>query len=202
MNFISRLFRKRHVKPRPGSLEYAFTDKKGYRYYQYLALEELPYIRKGKLQEYLNLFSCALDRNELNALLGGIRATLLDAAEGKKRPAECFSAVDKMCEEIERRQADIVHPELLLKIIALGYIREDEKPHEFSEQIEKEKMQAFKRDGGLAGFFAQSSFRDLFAFSDMSDEQLNELLMSSRARLEALNRLLPQFHPSTSVQGS
>jgi hypothetical protein len=156
-------------------LKYIFTDSDKKRYYGFEDAANMPKERFDKLQEYLTFMSAGLTSEELNKLLdvaercveGGI--VKMDK-EGKFKNAMRLVAI---LQEIRNRQNIISPTELSYNYLAVQYVREDENPLIFDNEIQLQKVAKFKED-------AESSHRFFFRLPELG--KLLKLLNMSKKK--------------------
>lgn len=136
-------------------LEFAFKDLDGKSYYRIPATLAMPLERFGKAQEFIMWMSAGMSATELKALTAVLKKEYEKCAAGDKTALVRCGAV---ITEIEMRQELIMHTELLYEFLAVNVIREDERPEKYSEEIQQEKIAAFKemvKAGGTSYPFFQ-----------------------------------------------
>jgi len=158
-------------------LEWAHTDSNG-RSYSRFTRPDLPIERVGKMQDYIDLMSSGLSREELRELISAAENELSKAMAGQKSSPAVIGWTFK---QILDRSEMILHTELLYNFLAVQYIRDDEPINEWVEKIHLEKVAQFKEDnkGSSTYFFFQvpelKMVNELLKFSESEwNEYWNE----------------------------
>lgn len=139
-------------------LEWCFMDSVGNNYYKYIDDMDMPIERKAQLERYLIELDAKLSRREVKMFVDAMKAKIEEIINSpQKGKITGLASLALMVEEIERREEMILHPELLMDIASVTYIRHDELPQTFDEDIHRQKVTQFNLDakGGLYDFFYQ-----------------------------------------------
>jgi hypothetical protein len=120
-------------------LEFAFIAPDGMKYYRFPANVQMPFVRLSKQQEYLIYLSSALSSNELEMICEHMDKALTDGLTNGKNAAKIGSLVS----QIRERKTKCVHTELMINMLALTFIREDEQPAIFDNEIQMQKVEMF-----------------------------------------------------------
>jgi hypothetical protein len=123
-----------------GELERRFIDSNGRSYFAYGKNSSLPIERLGKLMEYMQWMSAGLTSVELDKLLDAMDKAIMAGLKTGKNAAR----IGAILEEIRLRKKMVIHHELLYNYLAVQWIRDDENPLVFNNQIQLEKVEQFK----------------------------------------------------------
>lgn len=168
----------------------SFVDSNGMQYYSFSKDMLFPVERHGKLLFYMNHIAKMLSSEEdemvddtiANAVMNGTDLTKIKIAVG---------AI--MAEKRKRREM-CIHTELFYNYLALHYIREDEAPEYFDNDIQMQKVVQFheevKKKGSSYHFFQVPEFKklnDMLMLSQIEwDEQWQNSLQQERNLPQAL----------------
>jgi len=166
---LTQHFLSEQNKPKDLSLlVYAFTDSKLRKYYRFQDNSSLPFDRYGKLMEFLTLMSSRLTAENLG-LLCDKALEIIQEGIGKDKNA---AKVAGLIYQLKERKDWLVPHQLIYDILALQYIREDEKPEVFNNAIHLEKVETFMNEISKHSFFFQMpEFRKLFNSTIMSESE-------------------------------
>lgn len=143
-------YRADHAKPvTHASLEYAFTDAKGKKYYRFPTSVSLPIERYGHLMKFITLLSARLTAENMDKILDKM-LEIIQQGIGKDKNAAKVAA---LVYELKDRESWIVPAQLVYDILAVQYVREDERPDMFDNEIHMDKVTAFKDDISKSEFF-------------------------------------------------
>jgi hypothetical protein len=123
------------------NLTYSFLDLDGNAYYKFPKDLALPMERMGKLHEYMMWLSAGITGQELDLMLDYADKLITEGLTKGKNG----SKVGFILSDIKERKNKIIHPELFYNIIAVQTIRWDESVTSFNNDIQLEKVEAFKR---------------------------------------------------------
>lgn len=139
--FLAYLHKKNGTKLTKDNLVFAFNDLEGNGYYKFDKDRALPMARLGKLHEYIKWLSAGITGDELDVLLDQADTALTAGIKTGKNGAKIGFVIS----EIRERKNMIIHDELFYNIIAVQIIRHDESITEFSNEIQMQKVMAFRR---------------------------------------------------------
>lgn len=170
-------------------LDYAFTDLDGKRYYKMPPVMTMPLERLGKIQDFVMYMNAGMTADnikkyvliaetEIENLVRGIPGSLTKASVALN--------------EIKLAADIVIHTELLYHFIAVHYIREDEDPFTYSEKIQEEKVEMFKRlNTKKHSFFLNlPELKSVSKFLDSSPEELDELLADCQKKIKRQEQTL------------
>src|SRR6478609_3039520 len=104
------------------NMEKVFIDSNGKAHYTPKNDFDLPHVRTKELEKKLMLLRAGLSEEEYDLILDAMEKAL---NSGKKSE---LAVIGHCIIEIRKRKELILHPDLMMDIIALRYIREDEDP--------------------------------------------------------------------------
>lgn len=145
---------------KPEGLEnytYAFCDSNGKKYYILNSDSLMHMTRKAQLDMALEEFHRRLTSAEIAMVADGLKKEINDII-GNKDPnitADILTRIYQYAEDLDRRERDFIHPVAYWNLVAMLYLREDENPKIFDEEVHKQKAEQFKKDAesGLSHFF-------------------------------------------------
>ena len=138
------------------SMEYAYTDTNGLRYFRFPDSLKLPLERFGKMKEFLMWIASGITPAEMDKLIDmGLGA--LDNGM-KAKGSRSAGVIGFVFEELKSRRKLCVHTELLYNFLACQWVREDEDPTLFNNEIQLQKVAQFKEEvrGKDSYFFFQN----------------------------------------------
>lgn len=173
------------------SLEHRYTDAGGHTYSGFPDSLGLPIERFGKMKFYLMWMVSGISPKELNDLLDRADDALGNGISDLKNAA----MIGKIHEEIRGRERLTIHTELLYNFLAVQWCRDDENPLIYNNQIQLEKVEAFKKEtasGNTYFFFQQKELKMLSNLFKMSEDEWKrfwEESLSNQAYLQALKMM-------------
>jgi len=189
-------------------MEKAFIDSNGFQYYKVSNSMDLPIERKGKLNTYLMWMNMGLGNFivekkdgkqvqylELDLILDAIEEALNKGIKSKGQAA----LIGTLINEIRERKNLVIHTELLYNLLAVQWIRQDEKPDTFDEEIHIQKINQFKYEVSQSNsyfFFATTLLNELLPFLKITEQEWNEYWELSIAKQTALREFLKDYLPS------
>lgn len=170
-------------------LELRYTDEDGRNYYGFPDKLGLPIDRFGKMKFYLMWMASGISPKELDDLLNKQAEAL---AAGIKDPAQ--AAIIGMCiEEMRGRKRMTLHTELLYNFLAVQWVRDDEDPLVYNNQIQLEKVESFRKEnenGNSYFFFRQKELKLLSSFFRMSEDEFQTYYKESLSHQAFLQAML------------
>lgn len=190
--FIRYLNKKNEIKLTKDNLAFAFHDTDGNGYYKFSKELELPLCRAAKIQEYVTWLVRGCSKHEYLNLVEVADTALSCGLKDGKGMANLGYALHEMKERVKM----VVHDELFYNILAVQYIRNDEDPTSFSNEIQQQKVEAFIKlnSSGDTFFLAIQESLGQFGLSNISkiqlDQILNESFQDRMAKIKMVNTLL------------
>lgn len=186
--FLRYLHQKNGTKLTKNNLSFSFFDLKGNGYYKFPKELGLPMVRLGKLNEYIKWLSSGIDGAELDKMLDNADKALTDGIKTGKNAAK----IGFIISEIKDRKNMIIHDELFYNIIAVQIIRHDESPTEFNNEIQMEKVDAFRKlnETNDTFFLNISEYLKALNWSNITREELVDILQNSMLHREATDKTM------------
>jgi len=175
-------------------LEHRYTDLNGVNYSGFTSDMSLPVDRLGRLYSFMEILMKGMTVAEDEA----IDKAITDALEsGLKNPKEKAAAkIGALIMEREKRRKMVIHTEILYNLLAVQWIREDEDPATFNNEIHMQKVIQFQKEVGEGSsypFFQVPELKQLNSFLKMSKEEWdafwNESLIQQKVLTEALKTI-------------
>nr|MBP6732098.1 hypothetical protein [Chitinophagales bacterium] len=149
------------------------------------------------LQEQLN---CKLPGRDLDAWLAKVEEVLNSNSQTKLTELGYWLGV------LKDRKAILFDPTLLTEIAALLYIREDENPAVYNEQIHKEKFNLLWTDsqkgGALYDFFQQAGLSRYIPSQSITAENWQQSLAEIMEKINKFNSTLTQISTYASASAA
>lgn len=187
---FKKLF-KRNSERKTGfeNMKEVFTDSAGRRYYTPDNDFDLPHARTREIELAIMRISAGLSGSELKLILTAMKKAL----NGGKKPDTAM--IGHLIIEMERREDMVLHPDLLLDLVAYKYIREDEPVTIISKSIHQEKVEQFKKDSreGLRDFFLGAGLSEYVPYLTKLEGEWDEYWKDSEIKIAALNQHLQAY---------
>lgn len=172
--FIKLYLEETKPKGSLSEMEYRFTDSNGLKYYGYSDKLGMPFERFGALNEFYIWWSNGLSEKNLTDLLDIADKALeqgIVKMEGGKRVN--MIRIGAILHEIRTRKDMIRHVELVYNILACQLIREDEDLFSYSNKIQMQKVEQFKKEveNNNAFFLHMNEYKQLFNSVIMSPSE-------------------------------
>ncbi len=175
-------------------LEFRYTDLNGVGYFGFGKDMSLPVDRLGKLYEFMEYLMKGMSASEDEAIDKAISNAL---ETGLTNPKEKAAAkIGSLIMEREKRRRLVIHSELLYNILAVQWVREDENPSVYSNEIQMQKVEQFKREVGEGSsypFFQVPELTQLSSYLRMSkdewDQFWNDSIVQQKVLIEALKTI-------------
>ncbi len=186
--FIKFLNKKNSIKLTKDNLTFSFYDSDGLGYYKFPKELELPMTRLAKMQEYMMWLSKGVSQEEY------IKAITIaeNCLEGGIKDGKGLARIGFVLHELKDRCKMIIHDELFYNIIAVQVIRNDESVTEFNNEIQMQKVAAFKQmDFNSDTFFLNiHEYLEAFGLSNITKNKYDQLLKNSQEVRAAAERVL------------
>lgn len=179
-------------------LDYAFTDLNGKRYYKIpIEVMTVPLERVGKSQDFTMYMAAGMTPENIKKFTRIAITEIENLVRGL--PGSLPKATIAL-NEIEQACDIVIHTELLYQFIAVNYIREDEDPFEYSENIQVEKVEMFKRlnKEKHAFFLNLPELKNVSKFLNSSPEELDDLWKDSQRKIRRQEQVLAALESMTS----
>jgi len=167
------------------NMQKVFVDSEGRTYYNTINDFDLPINRVKELQKRLKRIDSGLSDSELDRLMQVIKKAL----NGGKNPD--IGRIGYVVAEFELRKEIWIHEDLWFDVLALKYIREDEKPWLVDPVIHAEKIAQLKVDsqGGLYDFFYKMGLMKSIPYLEKLESDWDVYMDQSRASLRAMEKM-------------
>jgi hypothetical protein len=151
-----------------------FKDSSGRSYYQCDDELQIPIQRLNAADIVLKELDNRVSNEDLSEFLANHNKLIYS----DQKPEEKLRLLAEHTRILSERMEITSPPDLLMKLPALFYVREDEDPYIVDEKIWKEKVDTFLSDmeGGLADFFLKNGLRAYLPLSDTSTQNIEKLL--------------------------
>lgn len=182
-DFLAYLHKKNGTKITRDSLVFSFNDLDGNGYYKFSSETSLPMSRLGKLHEFIKWLSAGITGDELEVIIDQCDKAIIECIKTQKSWAKIGWALS----EIKDRKSMVVHDELFYNIIACQIVRHDESITEFSNEVQMQKVAAFRRLNTENDTFFLNIHEYLKAlnWSNITIDELKSLLVGSQVHREA-----------------
>lgn len=174
-------------------LEFAFIGNDGKKYYHFTNHELMSLERFAVKKKLLSWMAISLDAKEFDSLIEVGKAALNEGFKTGKSAAKIGFVLTEM---EARRGKMIVHTELLYQFIALHYVREDEVADTYSDIIQMEKVEVFKKEvaeKGSSFFLTKKELKTLYDMTDWSEAEWTAYWHESLIQQKALEIQLEEM---------
>lgn len=186
MRLIYNLFKKKfqeyahHDRERLTykSLVHWFTDNDGMNYFKFPSNMVLPLERLANLKTLYSWLSSGISGEEMQSIISIMKKSL---HEGLGQP-DATARIATMINVLEERLKFSFHLELYYNIVATLAIREDESPEVYNNDIQMQKVNAFKEltaNGGAYFFFQEKLSETPINLSVISEAEWASLVVES-----------------------
>lgn len=171
-----------------------FVDSNGKRYYKCRNPLDEPIVRKGRFEQSFLELEAAVSRKELDKILEAMEQAL-NRKDKKNGMSPDLGMIGHLINELKLRKDTLLHPDIMFEMVACMYIREDEHPGKFDEEIHAQKIEQFKKDsqGGLYDFFYSSGLTAYMPYLEKYKGDLPEILEQGRMRIKAMGEQLDRY---------
>jgi hypothetical protein len=166
-----------------------FRDSKGNKYYAFENDFDIPHLRTREIEKCLMRISAGLSGSEMKTIIEAMKLAL----NGGKKPD--IARIGHLIMEMERREEMVLHPDLMLELVAYKYIREDENPIQINNSLHQEKIEQFRKDSmeGLKDFFLGAGLGAYMPFLQKSEIDWEEYWRESTIKIQALDLHLKAY---------
>lgn len=181
-----------------------FYDSNNKRYYRFGKRLNMSVDRLGEMMHFTQCLAKGLSPAEDDKIDEMIGRALDDGIRNPQKSAA--AKIGAALEERKKRKTLTFHSELYFNLLAIQFIREDENPLTYDNEIQMQKVMAFK-DGLTAErahfFFQQPELKRLIDLSMMSPQDVLKSLEESQAERELLSKKLSLIkeYQNTSAPG-
>lgn len=165
-------------------LSYAFSTSK--KYYRFPSNMAMPTSRYGKLQEYLMYMSARLTAENIDLLINkGIE--IIEKGIENDNGASKVAAI---LYQLGDRNDKIIPHQLIYNYLAVLYVREDEDPKIFNNEIHMQKVDDLMANSDNSFFFRLPELRKLFDLTTMSESEWQTYVSGSESQQRILKEVL------------
>lgn len=179
-----KLFKRKPKEQPPGKtipLTKVYTDRTGRNWYEYSNPLTIPARRAIAAEIATRFQEMNLTKEQLIRLMGAMKT-----AANAGNIVELFQYLG----EIEFRLNFIGEETTLMELAAVYFVVDGEDESTFDEKWKQIKIEAFKGDGDLCGFFIQKAFELTTNYSNMSGTAILDYLKTNAQNAERLNQIL------------
>jgi hypothetical protein len=171
------------------NMQKAFVDSNGKIHYVPNNDFDYPVNRIKEIHKRLKRIDSGLSDPELDRCFAVIKKAL----NGGKNPD--LGMIGFVIAEMETRKDIWIHEELWFDVLALKYIREDEKPYIVDMTIHLEKVAQFRKDsqGGLYDFFYKMGLMKSIPFLQKLESDWDLYMDESIATLKAREKMYEAY---------
>ncbi len=186
--FFAHLLKKKEVTISKEDLTFKFFDLDGNAYYEYPGAIYLPMSRLAKLQEYVMWISAGVSGDELDGMLKKADKALSDGLKAGKGA----SVIGFIIQELMDRRTMVIHEELFYNFLAVQFIRHDESPVQFNNDIQLQKVESFKKlmKNDDSFFLIIQEYLKVLNLSNITKGDLDKLLEEALSRTQAMKKIL------------
>ncbi len=166
-------------------LEFAFIGQDEKRYYHFTNHNLLPLERFAVKKTLLAWMALSLDVTEFDQLIEVGELALNEGLKTGKSAAK----IGFIFTQFKERRKMVVHSDLLYQFIGVHYVREDEQAETYSDIIQMEKVEAFKKEVELKGsgfFLDKKELKSLYDMTDWSEAEWAAYWHESKIKQVAL----------------
>jgi len=171
------------------NMQKAFVDSNGKIYYVPNNDFDYPIQRVKEIHKRLKRLDSGLSDEELQRLLDVMKKAL----NGGKNPD--IGRIGFAIAEFESRKEIWIHEDLWFDILALKYIREDEKPYIVDWNVHEEIVKQLRKDsqGGLYDFFYKMGLMKSIPYLEKLESDWDVYMDKSRAELMTWQKMNEQY---------
>lgn len=181
-------------------LKKEFVDLNGSQYYSFSSMA-MPLNRIVKAEDYKLWFNNGLTSETLMFFLDEIDKSLDKALTKEKDFAKNMAKISTVTNEMRTRATMVFQSEIIYNILAVQFVREDEDPTNFNNEIHIEKVKAFKEldeNSEYAFFLKTPQLNQLLNSLSMSKEKWQDYLKDlAKKDMEYLNQVKEYLSRST-----
>lgn len=175
------------------NMKYAFNDSEGNQYYYFPSQGDYPLVMSEKLDELFAQLMAKLPNEESDAVWEKIGEILTsDKLKNEKKVQEVLY----WCEAVKNRRRVNLDAHILMQIAALIYIRQDENPMKYNQELHMLKYKQFMKDategGYLYDFFQKAGLSRYIPIEIRTAEGWQKFMVEYLKKVEALNSEIGQ----------
>lgn len=181
------------------NLAYWFSDNSGNKYFKFPDHASLPIERLANLKMLYSWLSSGISGEEMQSIIDTMKKAL---HEGLGHP-DATAKIATMINVIEERMKYSFHLELYYNIVATLSVREDESPEAYNNDIQMQKVIAFKEltaNGGSYFFFQEKLSQTPINLSVISESEWANLVVESEMWKLQLKQINDWFNSQSKSQ--
>lgn len=183
-DFLKFAYKEQDFKHKPDAkLTFQFIDSEGNKYFSYSDELQFPLNRKGMIDLFYKELNASLNQNNLWKFMDTIDELALEEIENPKKRGGNTAKIRHLIDELRLRKDSLVREDILWKLFAAYYIREDENPFLWDEEFQAKKIEQLKKDvqegSGLYDFFYKKPLKVHLPYANIPPEQLLSILTES-----------------------
>lgn len=187
--FLKHYFNDQSKKSGFENMQKVFIDSNGKQYYSVVNDFDMPNERTKAIEKGVMRLKAGLSGEEDKKIKEAMRTALNN---GKKPD---IAMIGFCLTEMDKREELLLHPDVMMDIIANRYIREDEDPFIIDLEIHKEKVKQFWLDGkgGLYDFFYKAGLSRYIPYLEKLESDWDEYMLNSTIKIQALENVLVAY---------
>jgi len=173
--------------------EFAFIDSSGKKWYKVSEDVKMPYDRFVKLQEFLVELGACMTHDEFVLFKRAMKEALNETKPN-------IAMIGWLTQELEAREKFLIHEEIMYKILNTIFVREDQDPYLWDEEIENQKVTQLRKDAAqMKGFFLCAIMKKYVPYIEKLGTDWKGYSEELNIKVKAMNEILTMY---TSGQGS
>lgn len=190
---IEIAFEARHKPNDFSKLSLLFKDSKGKEYYGFNDPMDFPIGRLEQLYVHVDELKACMPGEDYDLFHKAREEALNREVDGVLSPD--IAMLGYLQIEEEKRRKYLLHPEIILDLLACVSIRADEKIEQFDMEIHNQKKEQLQIDskGHLFFFVKKAGLNQYLPFLKVSDKELKEYLEVNVTRLSAMRQQLVDY---------
>lgn len=167
--------------------EFAFIDSDGKKWYKISQDVKMPYDRFVNLQKYLVELGACMTHDEFILFKRAIKEAL-------SKPKPDIAMIGFLAQELEIREQMLVHEEIMYKILNTIFVREDQDPYIWDEEIENQKVAQLRKDSSkMKGFFLSEIMKKYVPYIEKLGIDWPEYSEESNIKIQATKEILTKY---------
>lgn len=180
-------FHEQEFKKPDSELAFQFIDSAGNKYFTYTDALKFPLNRNIMIGLFYKELNATLNNDNLWDFIDTIDNLVLQEIEEPKKRGANSAKIRHLISELRERKDGLIREEILWKLFAAYYIREDENVLAWDEDYQNEKIRQFKKDaqegGGLYDFFYKMPLKVHLPYAGIPPEELQSYLEESTMKM-------------------
>ena len=168
-------------------LQFVFRDEDGRGWYTWANDFDLYLKRKAEIDGLLVQLSAQLSKQEVTDIVAAMETAL------NRDGSPDLAMVAHLVIEMKKRADMYVHDEIMYDLLAIHYIREDERPEVVDWEIQRQKVQYLRTSGNMAFFFENKRLIELLPWLQGTEKHLAELLTDTKVEIQALRKQVENY---------